>query len=293
MDFVQHARIVGPLSLLTILLVAMPGLGQTTDFSGEWDDRVHEDAWDRTNGPCPSPQCGGPAPGDYLGLALTEAGRMRADTADVSDWGLPEFQCRPHPTPYVWRALGEVRISKEIDPVTRGLVAYHVNWVRSMDRTIYMDGRGHPPEYAAHTWEGFSTGEWDGNTLVVTTTHLKESYFRRNGLKFTDQVKVTEYLTRHGDILTVVGIIDEPRYLEEPYIFSINYALNVHSELTYYPCTVVEGENITPDVPHFLPGQNLYLTEWTAQFGIPVEAARGYGRTLYPEYQAEIDTGIN
>ena len=31
-------------------------------------------------------------------------------------------------------------------------------------RTIWMDGRPHPPEYAPHTFMGFSTGEWNGDT---------------------------------------------------------------------------------------------------------------------------------
>jgi hypothetical protein len=280
-------------SLLAMMLVAVPAHAQTTDFSGEWSNRNHEDAWDRIGGPCPGPQCGGPAPGDYLGLALNDAGRMRADTADVSDWGLPEFQCRPHVVPYIWRAAGDARINKEFDPVSRELLAYHVNFVRSLDRTIYMDGRPHPPEYAAHTWEGFSTGKFDGNTLVVTTTHHKEGYLRRNNVMFTDKAEITEYIIRHGDILTVVGLIDEPRYLEEPYIFSINYALNVHTQLTYFPCTVVEGENITREVPHALPGEHPYLTEWIAPFGIPLDAARGRRETLYPEYQLKIRKGSN
>ncbi len=40
-------------------------------------------------------------------------------------------------------------------------------------RTIWMDGRPHPPEYAPHTFMGFSTGEWNGDILTITTTHLK------------------------------------------------------------------------------------------------------------------------
>jgi hypothetical protein len=281
------------LLLLMPLLVSAPALAQsTTDFSGEWANRNHEDAWDRQGGPCPGAQCGGPAPGDYLGLALNDAGRMRADAADASDWGLPEFQCRPHPVPYIWRAQGDLRINKEIDPVTRELVAYHVNFLRSLDRTIYMDGRPHPPEHATHTWEGFSTGKWDGNTLVVTTTHIKESYFRRNNVMFTDKARITEYITRHGDILTVVGIIDDPTYMEEPYIFSVNFALNIRAQLNYYPCTIID-ENVSQSVPHALPGNHPYLTEWTAQFGIPLEAARGYRQTLYPEYQLKLKRPSN
>ena len=142
------------LLVLAAILASVPAFDQTTDFAGEWDNRTHEDEYDRNGSrQCPGPQCGGPALGDYLGMALNDAGRMRADTADVAVWDVPEFQCRPHVVPYIWRAAGGARISKEIDPVSRELVAYHVNFVRSLDRIIYMDGRPHPPEYAAHTWE--------------------------------------------------------------------------------------------------------------------------------------------
>jgi hypothetical protein len=106
---------------------------------------------------------------------------MKADSHDHEEWSLPEFQCRPHPGPYQWRALGAVRISQEIDPVSRELRALHLEYLRSMDRVIWMDGRPHPPEWAPHSWSGFSTGKWEGHMLVVTTTHLKGAYLRRNG----------------------------------------------------------------------------------------------------------------
>src|SRR5881392_4175372 len=85
--------------------------------------------------------------------------------------------------------------------------------VRSLDRAIYMDGRPHPPDWAPHTWSGFSTGRFEGNDLVITTTHLKESYIRRNGPSMSDRAKVTEWLSRHGDYLTVTTYIDDPIYL--------------------------------------------------------------------------------
>ena len=44
----------------------------------------------------------------------------------------------------------------------------HIQW-QEQEREIWMDGRPHPPDFAAHTWQGFSTGEWDGNVLVVKT----------------------------------------------------------------------------------------------------------------------------
>jgi len=38
------------------------------------------------------------------------------------------------------------------------------------NRVIWMDGRTHPPEYAVHIWQGFSTGKWEGNILTIFTT---------------------------------------------------------------------------------------------------------------------------
>ncbi len=32
-------------------------------------------------------------------------------------------------------------------------------------RKIWMDGRPHPPDYAPHTFMGFSTGRWDGDSF--------------------------------------------------------------------------------------------------------------------------------
>ena len=112
-----------------VLWVSLPARAQTTDFSGEWANRCTEDYIAR---------CGmGEQLGDYLGVPLNAAGRMRAETSDVAEWGLPEFQCRPHPSPYQWRAANGMRITKEINPISRELTAYHVSWLRSLDRPIY------------------------------------------------------------------------------------------------------------------------------------------------------------
>jgi hypothetical protein len=87
----------------------------------------------------------------------------------------------PHSAPHQWRGLGGARILKEQDPLTREVRAYHVQFMRSLDRPIFMDGRPHPPAWAPHTWTGFSTGQWVGNTLKVTTTHLKDGYLNVAG----------------------------------------------------------------------------------------------------------------
>jgi hypothetical protein len=41
-------------------------------------------------------------------------------------------------------------------------------------------------------------------------------------------------------------------------------------------------------VPHYLPGQNPYLTQFADQSGLPVEATRGGKETMYPEFAAKL-----
>ena len=262
--------------ILSVLLISLPAFAQV-DLSGVWADRITEDAYERS---------GGPPLGDYQGIPLNDAGRMKADSHDHSEWSLPEFQCRPHPGPYQWRALGAVRISEEYDPVSRELTAFHFEYLRSMERPVFMDGRPHPPDYAPHTWSGFSTGKWQGNMLVVTTTHLKGAYLRRNGASFSDKATMMEYITRHGDYLLVTMIVSDPVWLEEPFIQTTNYQLDPHTQLSYYPCTVSE-ENISKAVPHFLPGQNPNL----GADDIPPVAARGGKESTYPEFRLKLRAG--
>ena len=73
-----------------------------------------------------------------------------------------------------------------------------------------MDGRPHPPAYAAHTWQGFSTGKWEGDMLTITTTHLKIGWIRRNGIPRSDKATVVEHWIRHEKYLTWVVIINDP-----------------------------------------------------------------------------------
>jgi len=261
---------------LSVVWLSQPAAFGQTDFSGEWAVRNHEDP-------------GQPPLGDYLGIPFNEAGRQRAETSAESIWGTTEYQCRPHSAPHVWRGVGGARIMKEIDPLTRELTAYHVQHWRSLDRVIYLDGRPHPPAWAPHSWTGFSTGKWVGDTLVVTTTHLKDGYLKRSGPQTTDMYTMTEYISRYDNILTIFMIVDDPIYLDEPFIQSTTYELSPNSQLRLEPCTTSFEENGGTDphaVPHYLPGQNTGLTEWLERENwIPAEAARGGVKTIYPEYK--------
>ena len=57
-----------------------------------------------------------------------------------------------------------------------------------------------PPSMRTHTYGGFTTGVWEGDTLTTYTTHIKASMIRRNGAPLSDQATMTMHFIRHGDL---------------------------------------------------------------------------------------------
>src|SRR3984893_14346149 len=280
---INCAKATGSLLLLAAGLLSMPAFAQR-DPSGEWAPRFHEDQPERIPGP---------EIGDYLGIPINPAARLRADTWDASLLELPENQCRPHPSDYAWRGPANLRIWKEIDTATQDTLAYHthISW-QAPERTIWMDGRPHPADYEAHTWQGFSTGKWEGDMLTVTTTHLKTGWIRLNRIPRSGRGTLSEQWIRHGDYLTLVSIVTDPAYLTEPFIRTTNWVLNPRQQIAPYPCeTVVEVERPKGTVPNHLPGANPFLNEFPTKYHLPDGAARGGAETMYPEYQQKMKAG--
>jgi glyoxylase-like metal-dependent hydrolase (beta-lactamase superfamily II) len=255
-----------------------PAVAQV-DLTGMWAPIFHEDQVERIPGP---------DVGDYAGLPINDALRTRADSWDASLLTLPEHQCKPHPSTYGFRGVGNLRITAEVDDKTQAIVKLHthIQW-QEQRRDIWMDGRPHPPDYVAHTWQGFSTGQWEGNVLVVKTTHLKAGWIRRNGLLISDQATMTERFIRHGNYLTHIYMIEDPNYLTEPLIKTNGFQLTANPVMQPYPCyPTVEVPREKGDVPHHLPGENPFLEEYANKHHLPLSAVRGGAETALPEFMA-------
>lgn len=271
------------------MLIATTALGMNAhaqvDLAGMWGQRFHEDLPERG---------GGPEIGDYTGLPINDAARLRADSWTASKWTMLERQCEPHPADYGPRGPANLRIESTVDPISQDVVAWHITVMWQLQqRTIYMDGRPHPPPHAQHTWQGFSTGEWVDGMLKVTTTHLKEGWVRRNGLPRSDKATLTEYFIRNDDYLTLVTIVDDPVYLTEPLVRTSDWVLDPGVQLSPFSCIpTVEIERPRGEVPHYLPGTNPYLSEYADEHGLPLDAARGGAETMYPEYRSRLYRAI-
>lgn len=262
---------------LWIWLALSTPLVAQMDFAGEWAPVQDED------------NTGNPHIGEFIGIPMSEAGRLRSEAWSSSYMTLPEWQCRPHGAMYISRGPSQVRIWKEVDPVSRQITAWHAEWLRSIDNPYYMDGRAQPSELAPHTWGGFSTATYEGEMLKITTTHLKEDYYRRNGVPSSDRATLTQYWIRRADYLTWVTIAYDPIYLTEPMIRSSEYRLALNQQIPPYPCTVVdEVDRPKGVVPHELPGTNPYLGEFGQKYEIPIEATGGGAASMYPELARKI-----
>jgi len=265
-----------------LALMPRPAAAQI-DLSGIWAPIMHEDQAERAPGP---------EIGDYAGLPITPEARSRALTWDASLLTIPEHQCQPHPSTYGFRGVGNLRIWVDQDPQTQQVLKINtqIQWMEQR-RQIWMYGRPHPPEYAAHTWQGYSTGRWEGDTLVVTTTHLKAGWIRRNGLPLSDQATMEDRFIRHGDLLTHISMVSDPYYTSEPVVKTNGFRLGLNNRLDPYPCeSVTEVVRAKGVVPNHLPGTNKAIDEYAAKYHMPVEAAGGGAETALPEFAAKMKT---
>ena len=276
--------------LLFLLVMAAPAIGQTTgppisgiDVSGSWFPGHHQDS------------TLGTAAGDMVdwgGIPLNDAGRLYALAWNASRITVRQHQCAGYVPPYFYYAPGNYRFWEERDLITQRLVAIKMYAQISEGlRTIWMDGRPHPPAYAQHTWSGFSTGKFEGHILTVYTTHIKRGWQRANGALQSDEATVVEHFIRHGDRLTHFAVTTDPIYLSEPVSkTSVMLRTGRDPEGFLYACDDAEqivGRRVD-QIPNYLFGQNPFLHEYADKNQVPLLGALGGGETMYPDFLAKV-----
>ncbi len=270
------------------------------DLAGYWVSQMNQDYQIREDGP------------DYIsyyGLPINDEARAAALSYSADTVSELHRQCEPWPVTYLLMGPFGFQMSSTLDPTTGAIVAYHITGaVDRMPMTIWMDGRPHPPPQGLHTYEGFTTGKWVDDTLVTTTTHIKDGWLTRNGIPNSNQETVTMYYTRHGDLLTITAFINDPVYLSATYVQSRTWRIKVnvvHAELndavadalplTQPPmtCSPEEEDPGISDGYHVatvLPGQNSLMDFNPKTYHIPLEAALGGVQTLYPEFRKRLQS---
>ena len=115
-------------------------------------------------------------------------------------------------------------------------------------RQIFLDGRALPVD-PNPSWRGYSSGHWEGDTLVVSTNGLRDQlWLDMAGDPMTDAAKVTERIRRinYGN-LEIEFTVDDPKAYTRPFTITLHQFIVLNTELLDYVC--LENER---DVSHLV-----------------------------------------
>jgi len=104
-------------------------------------------------------------------------------------------------------------------------------------RQILTDGRPLPID-PQPSWNGYSTGKWDGDTLVVETNGFRDGiWLDFDGDPLTDAAKVTERFRRvdYGHLVVEVTV-DDPKAYTKPWTVKLNQVIALDTDLLDYIC---------------------------------------------------------
>jgi hypothetical protein len=226
---------------------------------------------------------------DFTGIPYNEAGREKGLSYSQSQISMPERVCSLYAQTQLFAGPFGLRILKQAGKDGKTAAWILAGWEDRAPMTIWVDGRPHASQYAPHDKAGFTTGYWDGDTLVSYTTHMKPGFIRRNGAAHSDQATLTIHYLLHDDLLTLAATLEDPVYLSEPLYWSRSFRkTRGNIELLDGPC--VQGDEGVAEgvVPHYLPGKNPFMDEMNKGYHIPVIASVGGAETMYPEFRKKM-----
>jgi hypothetical protein len=113
-------------------------------------------------------------------------------------------------------------------------------------RQIFTDGRPLPADMLP-TYNGYSTGHWEGDTLVVQSAGFRDQmWLDRNGSPVSDAAKITEKFRRLDfGTLEVEVTVDDPKVYTKPWTTKLRQIFQPDTDMIDYIC--LENEK---DIPH-------------------------------------------
>jgi hypothetical protein len=104
-------------------------------------------------------------------------------------------------------------------------------------RQIFTDGRPLPAD-PTPTWNGYSTGRWEGEALVVQTVGLRDgTWLDRAGSPITDAARMTERFRRVSfGRLEIDVTIDDPKAYTRPWTVTLVQRIVLDTDLLDYHC---------------------------------------------------------
>jgi len=104
-------------------------------------------------------------------------------------------------------------------------------------RQIFTDGRPLPAD-PSPSYNGYSSGHWEGDTLVVETIGFHDGmWLDRSGSPLTDAAKLTERFRRinYGN-LEIEVTVDDPKAYTKPWTVTLHQFIRLNTELLEFFC---------------------------------------------------------
>jgi hypothetical protein len=202
-----------------------------------------------------------PRKGDFESLPLTPEAERVANNWDLNKDNQANLQCKAFGIAGIVRQPGRLHITWQDDNTLK--MEFDAG---TQTRLLNFDkAKEHSGE---KTWQGFSIAEWEGpalgrgaprgnaaprdpggggqglrggpappssvfegGSLKVVTTNFREGYLRKNGVPYSENASITEYIHRlpqhpNGDNwLLVITVVQDPKYLREPFYTSTQFKL--------------------------------------------------------------------
>jgi hypothetical protein len=150
----------------------------------------------------------------------------------------PNVHCMPRGAPRLWTDDYYKRVY-HVPGRLLMLNERNMQW-----RQIFLDGRPFPKD-PNPTWNGYSVGHWEGDTLVIETIGFRDDlWLDAAGNPLTEQGKMTERITRpnYGTLMVEITI-DDPKAYTAPWTVKIEQPLVLDSELIDYYCLENERDS--------------------------------------------------
>jgi hypothetical protein len=207
---------------------ASPKASAPVDMTGYWVALVTED-W--------RVRMVTPRKGDYPAVPMTEQARKIANTWDPAVDEASGDQCKAYGAAAIMRVPARFHITWQDDNTLR------VDSDSGMQTRLF-HFNSPPSSPGERTRQGYSSAQWQSTALKVVTANLRSGYLRKNGIPYSENAVVTEYfdIAPHpsgGQVLLVTTIVDDPLYLQQPFIVSSQFKKEADSsKWDPTPCTV-------------------------------------------------------
>jgi len=186
---------------------------------------------------------------------FTNIGQSIKDGLPYQPWAaelVKKTRAANRPNGPMSRCLPPGIVRLEVFPLFRKMVQVPgllvmLNEQNASYRQIFTDGRPLPVD-PNPSWNGYSSGKWEGDTLVVRTTGFRDGlWLDTGGSPLTEAARITERFRRvNYGTLEIELTIDDPKAYTKPWAIHVIQILAPDTELLDYIC--LENEK---DVKHF------------------------------------------